>query len=47
MAGDKKIWCVSAYACIAGAKEVQKLAPLIGEIIEDETKVLLTKLPIG
>jgi hypothetical protein len=27
--------------------EVQKLAPLIGEIIEDETQVPLTKLPIG
>jgi hypothetical protein len=27
--------------------ELQKLAPSISEIIEDETQVLLTKLPIG
>jgi NIPSNAP protein len=27
--------------------ELQTVAPLIGEIIEDETQVLLTKLPIG
>jgi hypothetical protein len=27
--------------------ELQKLAPSISEIIEDETQVLLAKLPIG
>jgi hypothetical protein len=27
--------------------ELQTVAPLIDEIIEDETQVLLTKLPIG
>jgi hypothetical protein len=27
--------------------ELQKLVPLGSEIIEDETQVLLTKLPIG
>jgi quinol monooxygenase YgiN len=27
--------------------ELQKMAPLISEIIEDETQVLLAKLPIG
>jgi hypothetical protein len=27
--------------------ELQKLAPRISDIIEDETQVLLTKLPIG
>jgi hypothetical protein len=27
--------------------ELQKLAPLVSEIIEDETQVLLAKLPIG
>ena len=27
--------------------ELQTVAPLINEIIEDETQVLLTKLPIG
>jgi len=27
--------------------EIQNLAPQINDIIEDETQVLLTKLPIG
>jgi quinol monooxygenase YgiN len=27
--------------------EIQKLAPQVSDIIEDETQVLLTKLPIG
>jgi NIPSNAP protein len=27
--------------------ELQTLAPMIGEIIEDETVALLTKLPVG
>ena len=27
--------------------ELQKMAPRISDIIEDETQVLLTKLPIG